>query len=258
MEITNLGWNDSNAKQRNNELLPNSIRGLIIGKSGCGKTTLLLNLLLKDDWLDYDHLYVFGKSLYQPEYKILQRGFENGLKKCDILETFKDKDEIIKRGIDAFEYVDCVATQKKCKGEIVAKFFSDGSDVPDPSDLRSNNMNLIIFDDLMLEKQNHCEAFYTRGRHNNVDCFYISQNYFHLPRQTIRENANFICLFKQDARNIDHIHRDHCSDITKNEFAEFCNQGWETRYGFIVIDLTSKKNNGKYRHSFDTFYFPRS
>ena len=55
--------------------------------------------------------------------------------------------------------------------------------------------NLMVFDDLLLERQNKCEAYYTRGRHSNVDCFYLAQNYFKLPRQTIRENANFICFF---------------------------------------------------------------
>ena len=61
--------------RENNPLLPSNIRGLIIGKSNCGKTTLLLNLLLRPDWLDYGHLYVFGKSLHQKEYKILKAGF---------------------------------------------------------------------------------------------------------------------------------------------------------------------------------------
>ena len=46
MEITNLSWNENLSKRFNNPLLPRSIRGLIVGKSGCGKTTLLLNLLL--------------------------------------------------------------------------------------------------------------------------------------------------------------------------------------------------------------------
>ena len=54
--------------RHNNPLLPRNIRGLIIGKSNCGKTTLLLNLLLQPDWLDYNHLYVFGRSLHQQEY----------------------------------------------------------------------------------------------------------------------------------------------------------------------------------------------
>ena len=59
MEITDLSWNENIHKRFNNPLLPRSIRGLIIGKSGCGKTTLLLNLLLKPDWLDYNNLFVF-------------------------------------------------------------------------------------------------------------------------------------------------------------------------------------------------------
>ena len=71
-------------RRNNNELFPKSIRGLIVGKSGCGKTTLLLNLLLKPDWLDYDHLKVFGKSLHQKEYRILKAGFQNGLSKQQI------------------------------------------------------------------------------------------------------------------------------------------------------------------------------
>ena len=67
MDIRDLSWNES-AKRFNSDLLPKSIRGLIVGKSGCGITTLLLNLLLRPGGLDYDKLYVFGKSLFQPEY----------------------------------------------------------------------------------------------------------------------------------------------------------------------------------------------
>ena len=67
MEITDLSWNENLSNRFNNPLLPRSIRGLIVGKSGCGKTTLLLNLLLNPGWLDYDNLFIFGKSLFQPE-----------------------------------------------------------------------------------------------------------------------------------------------------------------------------------------------
>ena len=41
MEIKELAWNETLSKRFNNSLFPNSIRGLIVGKSGCGKTTLL-------------------------------------------------------------------------------------------------------------------------------------------------------------------------------------------------------------------------
>jgi len=57
-----LAWYETLTKRFNNSLFPRSLRGVIVGKSGSG-TTLLFNLLLRPRWLDYDNLYVFGKSL---------------------------------------------------------------------------------------------------------------------------------------------------------------------------------------------------
>ena len=102
-------------------------------------------------------------------------------------------------------------------------FFETACDVPDPRELNSEDKNLMILDDLLLEKQTKCECYYIRGRHSNVDCFYLTQNYFRLPRQTIRENANFICLFPQDLRNLNYIYNDHVGDdMKKDEFRKFC------------------------------------
>ena len=47
MEIADLFWNEVTSKRFNRPLLPRNIRGVIVGKLGCGKTTLLLNLLLR-------------------------------------------------------------------------------------------------------------------------------------------------------------------------------------------------------------------
>ena len=73
MEIEDLSWNENISKRFNHPLLPRSIRGIIVGKSGCGKTTLLLNLLLRCGWLDYDNLFVFGKSLFQLNTEYLKK-----------------------------------------------------------------------------------------------------------------------------------------------------------------------------------------
>ena len=69
------------------------------------------------------------------------------------------------------------------KGNIKANFYSDCTMIPDPSDLNADEKNLLILDDCFLGSQSKAEAYYTRGRHNNCDSFYISQNYFQLPRQ---------------------------------------------------------------------------
>ena len=111
------------------------------------------------------------------------------------------------------------------------------------------------FDDMLLEKQNTCESYYVRGRHTNVDYFYLAQNYFNLPRQTIRENANFICLFPQDLKNLNHIFDDHVwSDMTTEEFRQLSKTAWEKQHGFVIIDVSSKKHNGKYWSGLDEIY----
>jgi len=62
MDIKGLAWNETSSKRFNNALFPRSIRGLVVGQSASGKTTLLLNFLLRPGWLDYNSLYVFGKK----------------------------------------------------------------------------------------------------------------------------------------------------------------------------------------------------
>ena len=95
MDISrDFSWKHGKTKRMNSPLLPNNIRGLIIGKSNCGKTTLLLNLLLQPNWLDYNHLYVFGNTLHQLEYQILKKAFDNGLSKHQIANIFKNQTEL--------------------------------------------------------------------------------------------------------------------------------------------------------------------
>jgi len=143
------------------------------------------------------------------------------------------------------------------KEPIECNFYESADDVLDPKELSPDQKNLMIFDNLLLQKQNKCEAYYVRGRHSNSDCLYLSQNYFKLPRKTIRENANLFCLFPQDQKNIDHIFNDHVSQyMTKEQFKKLCKTAWSKPHNFVVIDLTSSKNYGKYRSGFDNFYIP--
>jgi len=257
MEIKNLSWNEHIANKNNHPLLPKSLRGLIVGESGCGKTTLMLNLLLQPGWLDYSKLSVFGKSFFQPEYKILRKGFEEQLPKEMIMNIFENHDEILREQISPNEVIHELAKNQKnlSKEPIEGNFYESADDVPDPKEISPEHKNRMIFDDLLLQKQNKCEAYYVRGKHSNCDCVYLSQNYFKLPCQTIRENTNFFCLFPQDQKNIDHIFNDHMSqDMTKEQFKKLCKHTWSKPHNFVVIDLTLPKNCRKYRSGFDDFY----
>ena len=183
--------------RENNPLLPRNLRGLVIGKSGCGKTTVIFNLLLQPDWLNYKYLYVFGKSLRQQEYKVLRKGLDAGMSKQQIFNLFHSQ--------EAFGNISPLTAIEKISGvrngKIRADVYDDCQDMPDPSALDPTQRNLLLLDDCFLDKQNKAEAYYTRGRHNNCDTIYIAQNYF---RHTIRENSNFIILFPQDVKNLTH------------------------------------------------------
>ena len=252
MEITKFSVIDSILRQHHN-LFPRNLRALIVGKSSSRKSALLYNLLLKP-WLDYENLIVFGNSLHQSEYQIIKSGFENGLGKEQIANVFQNQEALFDIGVNPFQAIQQYTGPKE--NTIVAGFYTDCELIPDPSELDPETKNLLVLDDCFLGKQNKAEAYYTRGRHNNCDTIFLSQNYFRLPRQTIRENCNFLMLFQQDTKNISHIHADHCSDIPLEEFKDFCKQVWKTKHAFVTIDLTSNIDNGKYRKNLHTFYIP--
>ena len=145
------------------------------------KTTLLINLLLRPGWLDYNNINIVGKSLFQPEYHILKKAFEEKLFKEVIIRLFENQSEIRDLSISPISVVKEMAKDIKEKSNVECKFYESAEDVPDPTELSSEKKNVMVFDDLLLEKQITCESYYVRGRHSNVDCFYLAQNYFKLP-----------------------------------------------------------------------------
>ena len=169
---------------------------------------------------------------------------------------FENKNEITYFGISPISVVEELAKDIRDKSDVECKFYESAEDVPDPRELSSEKTNLMVFDDLLLEKQIICESYYVTGRHGNVDCFYLSQNYFKLPRETIRENANFICNFPQDMKNLNQILDDHMgSDMTKEEFRQLCKTAWEKQHGFIIIDHSSKKTTANIEVSLTSFTY---
>ena len=130
---------------------------------------------------------------------MLRKGFEEQLPKEMIMNIFENRDEILREQIPPNELIHEMAKNQKTRSKepIECNFYEPADDVPDPKEISPEHKNLMIFDDLLLQKQNKCEAYYIRGRHSNCDCLYLSQNYFKLPRQTIQENANFfVCFLK--------------------------------------------------------------
>ena len=52
------------------------------------------------------------------------------------------------------------------------------------------------------------DEFFTRGRLEYLDVYYISQSYFALPRQSIRNNHERLIFFKQTLTDVQSMYYD--------------------------------------------------
>ena len=139
-------------------------RMLICVPSGCGKTNLLLNILLKP-LIQYDRIYLYSKSLEQKKYEHLRKRLE------------EVSDQV---GYDVME----------CSNDEVEHL----------EDLPIHNQKLIIFDDFICEKnQDRLIEYFIRGRNKNCSVINLSQSFYKTPTD-IRLNCSHFCLF--NAENI--------------------------------------------------------
>ena len=107
---------------------------------------------------------------------------------------------------------------------------------------------VIVFDDILGSSNSRfIDQFFIRGRHNDLDIYYLSQSYFDLPKRTIRNNSNKIILFNQTLKDIEHIYRDVAGyDMNYDEFKELCRKSWDEGHNYLCIDRSKQRDQGKY------------
>lgn len=180
-------------------LFPSSIRAVIYGLSGSGKTNVMISLLKATNGLKFENVYVYSKSSEQPKYKYLEELLKpiKGIK----YSTYSDKDNVI-----TLEEI-------------------------------SKN-SIMIFDDVACLNQDIIRDYFCRGRHSGVDSFYFCQTYSKIPKQQIRDNENVIVLFKQDNLNLKHVYDEHIgSDMTFEQFKSMGFKCWQHRHDFMCKGL---------------------
>lgn len=215
LPVQNMELDNKIERKKHGKLFPHSIRGLITGPSNCGKTNVMMSLLLHPNGLKFENIYVYSKSLHQPKYEFLRKA----IKPIKNMGFFT---------------------------------FSNNCDVIRVEEAKPNS--IFIFDDIACEKQDTIRVYFSMGRHHHIDSFYLCQTYTRIPKHLIRDNANFLIVFKQDDMNLKHIYNDHVnSDMTFKMFQKVCAECWNTNYGFVVIDKDSPLNEGRYRKGFDCF-----
>ena len=114
--------------------------------------------------------------------------------------------------------------------------------------LNEYESGIIVFDDILGSSNSRfIDQFFIRGRHTNLDIYYLSQSYFDLPNRTIRNNSNKIILFNQTLKDIEHIYRDVAGyDMNYDEFKDLCRKSWEEDYNYLCIDRSKKRDQGRF------------
>ena len=161
MEIPNYDVDNKNKKfkQRYPFMSNDTFRMLICGKSGSGKTNLLLHMLLS--LLCYE-IFLYAKNLDQEKYQIL------------IDETTKISKEL---GFDVIT-------------------ISNDKIIPINNLGYEDNQKLVIFDDYVCEKnQREIVDYFIQGRHKNCSVIYLSQSFYKTPRD-IRLNCSHYCIYE--------------------------------------------------------------
>ena len=243
----------------NNIDLPSALRSIIVGQTGSGKTILLLRLLLYN--LDFDDIVFCSPSLsFQDEYKIFISALENGLTKAQIHYIFEHQNEL--ESVDEIlELIETIAskieTKKAYKQQI--KIYKSPSELPEPQELvsllnekkgKKKRKILLIIDNCMTKKnQRKIGDYFTYGRPLNINTIYLSQAYYELDKNTIRNNTQVFILFGVPDRDIGTLFNDLGSKkfASIEEFKTFANNAWSAvkdengrNRGYIVVDKTNE------------------
>ena len=217
--------NPSSNRSQHSAFFPKNIMAVIAGSTGSGKTNLLLNLLTEKGVLDYNKVYVYSSTLFQPAYVYLKEFYEK---------------------------------LSKSIGIKIGHFYSTDDDILDPSQLDPHYSNLMVFDDVMLTPQSIIKDYFCRGRHNNLSVFYLVQSLHKISKHCIRDNANIFILFRQDDKTLRYFHETHISaDMDWNEFKQFCYKAWKIKHGFVVINIWDDPYCGRYLENYNNVYIPR-
>ena len=75
------------------------------------------------------------------------------------------------------------------------------------------------------------DEFFTIGRHEGLDVYYISHSYFGLTRQSVRNNSDMKNVFKQTLGDNENMHKDISGNgIAHCELKEMCRIAWSEKF----------------------------
>ena len=100
---------------------------------------------------------------------------------------------------------------------------------------------------LLSKQESNIALFFTRGHHNIINVYYISQSYFHIPKSSFCKISNKFILFKQTLRDIILLFHDMVGlDVNLEEWTPLRCKAWENDYDYLQIDRFANIGEGRY------------
>ena len=165
-------------------------RILIVGGSGSGKASALLNLI--NNQPDIDKIYLYAKDPYEAKYKYLINKREKvGLDHFDDHKAFIEYSDDMQ---NVYKNIEDYNLGKKCKV-------------------------LIVFDDMIADMINNKKLdsivteLFIRGRKINISIVFITQSYFKVPKDVKLNSTHFFIMKIPSKRELRQIVLNHSSDI---------------------------------------------
>ena len=223
-----------------NVYLNHPFRCIITGPSEWGKSVFLRNLIL-NFINEYDKINIYSPSIHHDLYQKLIKCFSKYIPFNRFPNFLNEEDidvviEEIGNNKD-FERSDTeIETTESIEG---IKYLQE----------YENNSNIIL-DDLNEKDINNekIQAMFKRWRHNNFSIFIISQDYYKLPKRTIR--AIFKIYHKSKPNNFLDVRNNyqHKASMDMSFDLKYLNSTcWNENYQPLTIDMTKDRYQSRYR-----------
>lgn len=205
---------------------------LIVGKSGSGKSNVLIHMLTEPAFMGdfFDEVYLFSPTA----------------KSDDLVEHLELDDKHI---IDKLD-MGAVSKLNQIIDEQDQKIKTSGIKA-----IAAKSKILIVCDDCISEKafmkSDILSRLATAGRHSLISTIILSQSYTKVPR-VIRLQAQGLIVFPSSNDELELLNQDLCPpNTTKKQFLGLIKYATNEPYSFLYVNHHVKNNDDKYRKNFD-------